>query len=31
MSFGLYTMEEARIHQPQIIVVNERNEVLRQP
>ena len=30
MSFGLYTMEEARTHQPQIVVVNERNEVLRQ-
>jgi aspartate 1-decarboxylase len=29
MSFGLYTIEEARIHQPQIIVVDERNEVLR--
>jgi aspartate 1-decarboxylase len=30
MSFGLYTIEEARTHQPQIIVVNERNEVLRE-
>ena len=30
MSFGLYTMEEARTHQPQIVVVDERNQVLRE-
>lgn len=30
MSFGLFTTEEARTHQPQIIIVNERNQVMRQ-
>ena len=30
MSFGLYTAEEARIHQPQIIILDGKNRVLRQ-
>ncbi len=30
MSFGYYTPEEAAIHKPRVIVLNERNEVLRE-
>src|SRR5271165_6555398 len=30
MSFGLFDPEEARTHQPKIIVLGENNEVLRQ-
>ena len=30
MSFGLFDPEEARTHQPKIIVLGDKNEVLRQ-
>lgn len=30
MSFGYYTPEEAAVHKPRVIVLNERNEVLRE-
>jgi aspartate 1-decarboxylase len=30
MSFGLFDPEEARTHQPKIIILGEKNEVLRQ-
>ncbi len=31
MSFGIYTMAEAEIHQPQVAVLDERNQVVRLP
>ncbi len=30
MNFGFYTPEEARTHKPNIIVMNDRNEAIRQ-
>ena len=29
MNFGSYTPEEAKIHKPRVIVLNEKNEVVR--
>ena len=29
MNFGLYSPEEATAHQPRVIVLNERNEIVR--